>query len=96
MWRTGTMQRELVESSDYTIQLNRLGDLRRLDDALTGVCWALSTNPEVYEVVRGFKDVRLAKTDPLGGLPALRIWFRIEPDGYRVTLLYIEAVPDGE
>ena len=42
-------QRTLVESADYSRQLATLSDLQRLDDALVGVCWALSTNPEVYE-----------------------------------------------
>ena len=38
-------QRTLVESADYSRQLATLSDLQRLDDALVGVCWALSTNP---------------------------------------------------
>lgn len=89
-------QRTLVESADYSRQLATLSDLQRLDDALVGVCWALSTNPEVYETVKGMYDVRLLKTDPLGGLPPLRIWFKIDDDDQSVHLLYIEPIADDD
>ena len=71
-------QRTLVESADYSRQLATLSDLQRLDDALVGVCWALSTNPEVYETVKGMYDVRLLKTDPLGVLPPESSPFLVE------------------
>ena len=86
------MPRTLVHSHLYTSQLQSLGDLRRLDEALTGVEWALATNPEIYPVVDG-TNVRLLKTDLLGGLPVFRIWFEISDDGQVVSLLYIEPIP---
>ena len=51
------MNRTLVETDDFTNQLHELGDLARLDDALTGVYWALSTKPEVYDIAH--RDIRV-------------------------------------
>lgn len=87
------MERTLIHESTYTRALEELGhDLQRLDDALVGVEWALATNPEVYDVIRGTADTRIVKTDALGGLPPLRVWFRLDEQGQHVHLLYIEAV----
>ena len=77
----GGAYRELIESVSFTAALDEIGDIKRLDEVLTGAYWALSTNPEVYDVVNGFADIRLLKTDPLGGLPGFRIWFRIDENG---------------
>ena len=88
--------RELIESAEYSAGLQALGDPGRLDDALRGVYWALATNPDVYEVVRGFKDIRIIKTDPLGGVPALRIWFRIDEGGHHVHLELIESIEQAD
>ena len=71
--------------------IRELGELDRVDDALTGVYWALSTKPLVYDCV--VRDVRLLKTDPLGGLPALSVWFRIADDD-TVELLHIEPTEE--
>lgn len=95
-WNVGPIYRELVESVPYTAQVLALGGFERLDDALTGVCWALSTNPEIFDIVKGFKDIRLIKTDALGGLPALRVWFRIDTVTEKVYLEYIEAIPEDD
>lgn len=87
------MERTLIHEPTYAYALKALGsDIQRLDDALTGIEWALSTNPEVYDVVKGTVNTRLLKTDALGGLPPLRVWFRIDEDGHHVHLDYIEAI----
>ena len=86
----------LVESQDYLNELGKIGDCKRLDDALRGVTWALSRNPKVYEVVEGTKDVRLLKTDSFGDLPELMIWFRIDEVDERVELLMIESVQEED
>jgi hypothetical protein len=86
------MERTLIHEPTYVAALEQLdSDLKRLDDALTGVEWALSTNPEVYDIVKGTRDTRLLKTKALGGLPPLRVWFRIDETSH-VHLEYIEAV----
>ena len=86
----------LVESKDYLDKLGKLGDYKRLDDALRGVTWALSNNPKVYGVVEGMKDVRLLKTDSFGDLPELMIWFRIDEADERVELLMIESAQEED
>lgn len=91
-WSISHTRFTIVEEHEFTNQLRELGNLERIDDLLTGVYWALSTNPEVYGVLRGFKDVRLLKTDPLAALPAFRIWFRIDARDYQVHLMYLEEI----
>lgn len=91
----GGANRELIESESFTNALEEVDSIKRLDDVLTAAYWALSTNPEVYEVVRGFEDIRLLKTDPLGGLPGFRIWFRIDENGKHVHLEFIEAIAEA-
>jgi hypothetical protein len=91
----GGTYRELIEGAHFAAALTEIGDIKRIDDVLAGVYWALSTNPEAYEVVKGFADIRLLKTDPLGGLPAFRIWFRIDENGQHVHLEYIEPIAEA-
>ena len=71
-----------------------VGSFRRWDDALTGITWALTYNPNVYPIVQGMRNVRLLKTDEAGDLPALRIWFWIDESAERVELLFLDAVSD--
>lgn len=80
------MNRTVIESDVFKDQLRGLGVPVRVDDALMGVYWALSTKPEVYDPI--VRDVRLLKVSPLGGLPALTVRFRI--DGDTVELLHVE------
>jgi len=88
--------RELIESAAYTASLKALGNPERLDDALRGAYWALSTNPEAYEISKGLKDVRVLKTAPRGGLPPYRIWFRIDENGQHVHLEDIDPIEQDE
>ncbi len=86
------MPRTVVENETFTRMLHELGDIRRLDDVLRGVYWSLHQRAEEWPIVAGFERVRLAKTDEVGGIPRLRIWFRILSD-YEVELLAIEQDP---
>jgi hypothetical protein len=83
---------ELCESASYTDALSALGDVRVIDDALTGITWALSKNPEAFPIVQGMVDIRLAKTDPQMGtpIPRIRVWFRVDLDSERVHLEHVE------
>lgn len=63
-----------------------------MDEVLCSVTWALCTKPEVYDVIRGVRDMRLLKTRSFPGAPSLRIWFRIDEDGQHVHLEEVEAV----
>jgi hypothetical protein len=84
--------RQLIESTAYTACLAELGDVGVIDDALTGIMWALSINPEAFPIVPGMLDIRLAKTDPEMGtpVPRIRVWFRIDENGEHVHLEHVE------
>lgn len=82
-------QRTLIESLEFSKLLAEIGDIKRLDEVLCGLCWSLSKNPEGWSVVTGFKTIRLAKTDGYGNTPVLSLWFRIISDN-EVLLLAIE------
>ena len=82
-----TSHRTVRESTLFTECLAAFGDMKRVDDALCGVVFALARKPEVYDSVVG--DVRLVKTAPLGGMPALSIRFTIVNEN-TVELLHVE------
>lgn len=88
--------RTLIESKAYAEQLTALGGAERLDDILRLALWALTENPEVFDIVKGFKDIRLLKTDAIGVALPFRIWFRIDEGGEHVHLEYIEAVEESD
>ena len=93
--------RTIKESTQYTKQVKLLGGASRLDEALNGVIWAISNNPEVFDLVPGFGSIRIAKTDEKKTesgaiIPRLRVWFRIPPNNpHEVELLYIEHEDSG-
>jgi len=86
------VHRTLIESPTFASQLAAIGDAERMDDVLRGVTTALSTKPDVYDIVSGMRDIRLLKTRRFPGAPALRIWFRIDEDGQHVHLEAVEAI----
>lgn len=79
--------RTVREAKEFTEQLQSIGDIERLDDALRGVYWAVATNPEEFAGVVG--SVRLVKTIRIGGVPALCIRFRVVDEDL-VELLHVE------
>lgn len=86
---------EIVEEKSFADALNQLGDIKRLDDVLTAVDWALARKPYVYSLIKGTEDVRLYKTRGFEDIPAFRIWFKIGEDN-RVYLLMIEPLLEEE
>lgn len=87
--------RTLIESELYSREVARLGDVERLDDALTGVTWAISMMPEEFPILKGIGSLRLAKTERLKkgkSTVQLRIWFVIR-DTHTVELLGIDWAP---
>jgi hypothetical protein len=92
-----TRHYQLIESPNFTDGLKSLGDVRRVDEILCELMTVVSLEPTKFPIVLGWKSLRLAKTtrveDPRGGIPALRLHFRIL-SGHRVELLYIEAEDD--
>ena len=81
----------LVESENYTAQLEKLGDVQLFDDALCIVTFALAKNPTIWHVVPIFRHIRLLKTaTPLSNIPVFDIWFKILEKEGRIELLWIE------
>lgn len=89
------MRRESVEELTFTDQLSLIGNVRRLDDRLDGLKWALWLDAEDFPLVGDYKNLRVAKI--LGfGEPELIIFFCIKIiDGVeKVNLLWIETHED--
>ena len=86
----------LVEAGGFLESVKALGSYERLDDATTGLYEILCSNPEIYPIVDGMKDVRLCKTDNAGDVPAMRWWFRIDEASERIELLRVEKIEDFE
>jgi len=42
----------IIEETSFTEQVAALGDVRLVDDALTGIQWNLGTNPYFYKSLR--------------------------------------------
>jgi hypothetical protein len=85
----------LIESELYSHQAALLGDIERLDDALTGVTWAISILPEEFPPLRGLGQLRVAKSERLRkgtGFVQIRVWFAIR-DTHHVELPGIDYAP---
>jgi hypothetical protein len=87
--------RQVLETKTFTEQLQKLGDIKRIDEALGSVQLALTENAEVFPLVRGYQRIRLAKTNEVGQVPPLNIWYMIDPDDDFVLLLYVEVATEG-
>jgi len=83
----------------FEAQLNAIASARHMDEALIGVEWILSNEPEKCPVVPGTTRLRVIKTEPyrrnLVEIPALRIWFSIE-DGGIVLMRAIDVIEDWD
>ncbi len=85
----------LAEEPNYARQAQQIDDIQRLDEALSGLHWALANNPEAFDIVIPSEPpIYLAKTDRRtwsgGVIPRLRIWFRIEYRSRKVILMAIQ------
>lgn len=90
--------RTLVESELFTRQLQQLGDIERLDEILRGMLWGIALAPEAFEIIPGYRRLRLAKSREFDvpfsrPLPVLQIWF-IENELGQIELLGIEREPE--
>src|SRR5689334_10870035 len=88
--------RERVETKEYEAQFDMLVakySAEVLENALLGVLWGISTNPE--EFGRPFGHIYSAKTSSHSSeMPDFRIYYSVESEG-RVLMLWIEEVGDG-
>jgi hypothetical protein len=85
--------RGIVESPQYSQERDAIGpSVERLDEALVGVLWALSHDPEHFELIPGTRNLHRVLTDPFPDVPALRIWYSF--DQQQVTLHSIEIADE--
>jgi hypothetical protein len=83
----------LIEEESFKLAVSKLGGAKRIDRALEAYVCALARKPEAYEIVPGWKTLRIAKTNAIelseNSIPPLIVWFRIDDKG-NVRLLWIE------
>lgn len=80
--------RTIIEEDLFRRQKSKLRiSVKRLDEILEGITWALSKRPEAFHNVPG-TNLHLIKTDPFSALPALHVWYKFDDEC--VYLLSIE------
>lgn len=85
--------RQVRRSAEFDLQGSKIaGSIERFDEAVRSVEWSISHNPFSHDLIPG-TALRIAKTDPLGGVPPLRVFFAIEEDG-NCNMIHVEEIPD--
>ena len=91
--------RNLRESASFAEAVEILGGAEIIDEAMESLVLAIAARPEIFDIIPGFKSLRMAKTDPIThsdhDIPPCRLTFRIVDDE-NVELLWIEQIPDEE
>ena len=86
----------IIESQEFLNQARTLmGTIRRWDDVMAGVQWALVRDPGAFPFAfedRGVRVIRLWA--PHSPAPLIRLFFTV--DDQRVTFLWVEEVPPPE
>lgn len=67
--------------------------IRRWDEVYAGVEWAVSENPEFFELAPGTR-LRVVLTDDFVDAPALVIYFTVDDDAY-CTMWWVELDPES-
>ena len=84
--------RDVIEESTFAEQASKItADIRRFDDAMEGIQWALAREPDIFPVVHEASNLRIAKTVAWGDLPSLRVFFTF--DDNQTRLFWVEAIP---
>ena len=82
--------RDVVDGPLFTEQVSKLTpDVRRFDDVMEGVVWALARDPGRFPVVHEGSNIRIVKTYAWGGTP-LRVFFTF--DDKETHLLSVEPI----
>lgn len=85
--------RTLIESEQFKAEKSKINpDIKRLDDMLNSVTWALAQHPEHFEHIPGTQRLYRVNTDPFPDAPPVRIWYTF--DDTAVELLSIELADD--
>ena len=90
----------LVEAPAFLASAARIGEIRRLDEALEALTWALSFDPHQFPTVHGFDRLRVARTALYqwadGWIAPLRVFFAIDDSDLHVDLLALDVLPIAE
>ena len=71
MDQPGPVLRELVEQAPFTEATDSFSKYDRRNEVIRGALWAIATNAEAFPITKGFKDIRILKTDPIEFGPSL-------------------------
>ncbi len=84
--------RTVIETKTYEAQRDAImPNVRRFDEVMRGVYWALSTRPEAFPSVDlSNPTIRVLKTDAFSDIPRLRIFYKF--NDVAVQLLWIEVI----
>ena len=88
--------RQLAHETEYDDAVASLvRDNPRYRDVIDGIEWKISTGAETFPLSRaeenGIADIRVAPSDPVGGLDSIHVIFTID-DADNATLMYAGAV----
>ena len=87
--------REIVEEQTFAEQVKVITpDIRRFDEIMSGVTWALARKPEDFSVADEISGLRVVKTDSWNGSPGLRIFFKF--DDVQTRLCWVESISPDE
>ena len=92
------MLRTIVEEEVYVKELEKLGDCRRLDEALSGLYWGLAKNPGRFPAHPKNPWLQIAKSDGVVTadghvIPPLRIFF--SHTNTHVYLRWVDVLQNG-
>jgi len=84
--------RTVIETKTYEAQRDAIvPNVRRFDEVMRGVYWALSTRPEAFPPVDPSNPtIHVLKTDAFSDIPRLRIFYKF--DDVAVQLLWVEVI----
>ncbi len=87
------MRREIVYDEQCLIYLVTPDQVKRLDERLAAVEWALWLDAEDFPLIHGFQRLRVARVNGFGVEPTLRIFFEV--DNGTVTVKWIEPIDEA-
>lgn len=85
--------REIVETADFKVAVEKLGGHRWVDEALSTIMDGLMRNPYGFHLFESeHVSFRYARTKRIGPVPPLVVVFTISPD----ETIYLEYIEEEE
>ena len=72
------------KSERFTKQLEELQNIEKIEEALTGIVWAVQSNPESHRSAS--TGIRYCDTKAWGAMPEIFVFFRIDSAAHQVVL----------